>query len=423
MKIYFFDQKMRCAVINCQYATMAPTKKEQICFFKFPRNADLAKRWLSFSGNKDALKVKNASICMKHFKDEDILGSRKFEMGLAKKRTARPGAVPCINPGTDSASERARKEETHIRKRLLAELLADAEETDMSQEDTEPTPSYDRYRTDPASVSPSHIEENAYLQTISHEDCPEADADDAEETQESLMQQLNKCRTCYRDFEFDLNAEDPFDNANSVLLFRIEVICGVWLSNIEGGPRFMCPDCQLSLKNAIEFREMVISTEVLLTQGMPVCDKPEIEIELESTEQDQRTTEWTTDSVSTKMDEDVDDDEETRYEDTYDASPSPVHSTNSNQMEIIEPIEEDINVARANNSISRGRGAKNLNELLSERTRFVTKADTPAKIQPKPRKMKIQEILQDDDEEDETNSKVVPLSAFERKNRSMAKTS
>ncbi|BFF90306.1 uncharacterized protein DMAD_08857 [Drosophila madeirensis] len=432
-----FPPKMRCAVISCPYATIAPTKREQICFFKFPRNADLAKRWLSFSGNKDALKVKNASICIKHFKQEDISGSRKFEMGLAKKRTARPGAVPCINPGRDFTKERAVKEETQMRKRLLAELLADADETDMSLEDAAPAPSYDQYHSGPAHDSPTTNEENEYLQAIAHEDYPEADADEAEETQEILML-LNKCRTCYRDYEFDENAEDPFDNANSVLLFRIEVICGVWLSNIEGGPRFMCPDCQLSLKNAIEFREMVISTEVMLTQGMPVCDKPDIEIELESTEADLREslTEWTTDSVTTKIEAEVDEeveDEEPHYEDFYEASTSPVCSPNSNKMdhvEIIEPSED--NFARANTR-SVGRASNILNELISEitgqdkvkpeRLKTAIKAATPAKEQPNLKKMKIEEISQDNDEEDDYNSKFVAFSTFGKRNKFRVKKS
>ncbi|XP_002138044.3 uncharacterized protein [Drosophila pseudoobscura] len=417
---------MRCAVINCQYATMAPTKKEQICFFKFPRNADLAKRWLLFSGNRDALKVKNASICMKHFKDEDILGARKFELGIAKKRTLRQGAEPCINPGN----------ETQIRKTLLAELLADAEEADMAPESTEFTPSYDRYNTgnatEPDVVSPPPIEDTAYLQTISHEDCPEADADEVEADENQESHQFNKCRTCYRDYDFDSNAEDPFDKANSVMLFRIEVICGVWLSNIEGGPRFMCPDCQLSLKNAIDFREMVISTEVMLTQGRPVCDNPEDQIELDSIETDQRTSvpEWPNDSVSDKMAEDDEDDgdEDTRYEDIYDASPSPVRSHCSNKMdhmEIIETAEENINPTRT--EVSVGRGAKFYDELLNEvlgqdkvkpeMSKLEIKAGKPAKEQPKLRKMKIQEIRQDYNDDD---SKFV---VFEKKNKSKAKKS
>ncbi|XP_034662458.1 uncharacterized protein LOC117897606 isoform X4 [Drosophila subobscura] len=413
---------MRCVVPKCINATAAANKMHDMCFFKFPKNADLAKRWLSFCGNKDALKMKNACICINHFKEEDIVGAERFKLGLAKHISLGLNAVPCINLINDSLSTAFHKEPPKIlnKQKLLDALLADVEE---EMEET-----FD---------SPLPIED---FQEIQQEDCPEANVDESfeiEETPESLLQ-FNKCRTCYRDYEFDLNAEDPFDKANSVLLCRIEVICGIWLSNIEGGPRFMCPDCQLSLKNAIEFREMVISTEVMLTQGMPVCDKPDIEIELESTEADLREslTEWTTDSVTTKIDAEVDEeveDEEPHYEDIYEASTSPVCSLNSNKMdhvEIIVPSED--NFERANTR-SVGRASNSLNELISEitgqdkvkpeRLKTAIKAATPAKEQPNLKKMKIEEISQDNDEEDDYNSKFVAFSTFGKRNKFRVKKS
>ncbi|XP_034130342.1 uncharacterized protein LOC117585126 isoform X3 [Drosophila guanche] len=412
---------MRCVVPKCINATAAANKMHDMCFFKFPKNADLAKRWLSFCGNKDALKMKNACICINHFKEEDIVGAERFKLGLAKHISLGLNAVPCINLLNDSMSTAFHKEPPKIlnKQKLLDALLADVEE---EAEET---------------ISPLPIED---FQEIQQEDCPEENVDESvevEENPESVFQ-FNKCRTCYRDYEFDLNEKDPFEKANSVLLCRIEVICGIWLSNIEGGPRFMCPDCQLSLKNAIEFREMVISTEVMLTQGMPVCDKPDIEIELESTEADLREslTEWTTESVTTKIEAEVDEeveDEGPHYEDVYEASTSPVCSPNSNKMdhvEIIVPSQD--NFVRVNTR-SVGRASNILNELISEitgqdkvkpeRLKTAIKAATPAKEQANLKKMKIEEISQDNDEEDDYNSKFVAFSTFGKRNKFRVKKS
>ncbi|EDW38390.1 GL12036 [Drosophila persimilis] len=391
---------MRCAVLNCKNARTASEKNQDLCFFKFPRNADLAKQWVSFCGNKNALNLKNASICIKHFKDEDIVGALKFELGLAKKRTLRPGAVPCLNREIETKSEKARKERNQKREnqKLVAELLADAEAKELAQDDNELAPSNVRYNTvsAPAFVSPPPIDESATLQTILHEDDPLT----SDENHESLNQ-LNKCRTCYRDYEFDPNAEDPFDKANSVLLFRIEVICGVWLTSIDGGPRFMCPDCQLSLNTAIEFREKVISTEVMLTQGRPVCDKPAVEVESVATETGQGTSapEWTSELTSINMEED--DEEDPQHEDIYDESYSPMHSPSSNKIdriEMIETIEENIDAAPAD-PLSVARGTKILNELIkefkgqdkvkTERSKEETNAPKKEKEQANPRKPKI----------------------------------
>ncbi|XP_022210011.2 uncharacterized protein LOC111065879 isoform X2 [Drosophila obscura] len=382
---------MRCVVLNCINATAASDKLQDICFFKFPKKADLAKRWLSFCGNKDALKVKNASICINHFKEEDIVGAERFKLGLAKHISLGLNAVPCINL------------------KLLDELLADVVESEETY------------------VSPPPPTEE--FQTIPHEDCPEGNVDEsneADENHESLTQ-FNKCRTCYRDYEFDLNDEDPFDNANSVLLCRIEVICGVWLSNIEGGPRYMCPDCQLSLKNAIEFREKVISTEVMLTQGKPVCNKSAVEIELASTETDQRTSvpDWKSELAPFNMEEEYDE-EYTQYEDIYDEPSTTTRSPYSNRMdiEILDTSDEDFNIARADDPLSVARGTKILNELISEftgqdkvkpeRSKNEIKAENPTKERTKPRKMKIQARLQDDDDDD---SQLIIFGSFEKKKK------
>ncbi|XP_034665070.1 zinc finger protein 62 homolog isoform X3 [Drosophila subobscura] len=369
---------MRCAVLNCNSAKTASDKNSQLCFFKFPKNADLAKQWLSFCGNKDALNMKNASVCMKHFKDDDIVGALKFELGLAKKRTLRPGAVPCIQLESESMSEKARKERNQKREnqKLVAELLADAE---VKPDDIEPTPSYVRYNTGiasaPAFVTPPKIEINSF---VDEDDPLSGDAKQA-----YLKTQFIKCRTCYRDFELDAGCEDPFDNTNSVLLFRIEVICGVWLSNIEGGPRYICPDCVLCLNTAIDFRERVISTEVMLTQGMPVCDKPELVTTEPEEPLGNSVAEWSPIGMA------EDDGEHDILDDSY----SPIESPNKiDKIEILESIEEDANKAPAD-PLSVARGAKILDELISEftgndkpkteRSKKETPAAKPAKAKAK----------------------------------------
>jgi len=48
---------------------------------------------------------------------------------------------------------------------------------------------------------------------------------------EEKQNELEKCRICYKDFALDSSAKDLFDQANSVLLFHIEVISGVWVGH------------------------------------------------------------------------------------------------------------------------------------------------------------------------------------------------
>ncbi|SPP83414.1 Hypothetical predicted protein [Drosophila guanche] len=280
------------------------------------------------------------------------------------------------------------------KQKLLDALLADVEE---EAEET---------------ISPLPIED---FQEIQQEDCPEENVDESvevEENPESVFQ-FNKCRTCYRDYEFDLNEKDPFEKANSVLLCRIEVICGIWLSNIEGGPRYLCPDCQLSLKNAIEFREMVIGTELMLTQGKTVCEKSTVEIELDSTKK--------LELASFNVEED-NDEEYTQYEQIYDLPSTSARSPNSDKMdlvEIIEITEEDIDAARADDDPrSVSRGTKILNELISEFTGpdkdEIMAVKPTTKERAKPRKMKIQARIQDDDEDD---SQFIIFRSFEKKKK------
>lgn len=78
---------MKCVVPNCRNAFVGrakrdPEQQQAIGFFSFPRNSpETFKLWLAFCGYENAPKIKNPYICIEHFKQEDIEGSLKFEMG------------------------------------------------------------------------------------------------------------------------------------------------------------------------------------------------------------------------------------------------------------------------------------------------------------------------------------------------------
>ncbi|KAI8044930.1 hypothetical protein M5D96_001106 [Drosophila gunungcola] len=255
-----------CAVPNCRNAFVSrskrdPDQQQQIGFFRFPKCPETFKLWLAFCGfTKNSLKWKNPCICIEHFKDEDIEGSLKFEMGLAKKRTLRPGAVPCISKSQESPSERARKERTQRRRnqKLVAQLLAE---------------------DDSKSCAPA-------ASTFA---CPEQEKVDLSEAvainfDPLILEKRERCRICYQDFVVDTRAKDLFDQANSILLFHIEVISGVW---------------------AIDFREMCISTELKISQAEPLrkIDPDETELEALNEQTTPSDTELVSDSEYTNLEE------------------------------------------------------------------------------------------------------------------------
>ncbi|XP_017012899.2 zinc finger protein 2 [Drosophila takahashii] len=242
-----------CAVPNCRTRKNTALQK-QVCFFAFPKRPRAFRRWLAFCGlTMDTLKTKNPIICIEHFKDEDIQGALKFEMGLAKKRTLRPGAVPCINRDKESAKERAKKERKQRRKnqKLVAKLLEESEANT-----TTPAPE--------VSCPASPVRDVDLSEVISMEFDPLMAKDEPKE--------LEKCRICCKDFTVDSTAKNLCDQANSVLLFHIEVISGVWISLKPDEPQFMCPACVLSLNLAIDFREMCINAELRIGQNKSLAE-------------------------------------------------------------------------------------------------------------------------------------------------------
>lgn len=329
---------MRCAVPNCRNFSDCRSKRnaaqqQRLGFFRFPKCPDTFKAWLAFCGyTEESLKLKNPCICIEHFKDEDIEGSLKFEMGLAKKRTLRPGAVPCVNKSQESGSDRARKERSQRRRNqeLVAELLAEEEAKLIHPEAT------------------SFEQDSVYLsETVTMELDPLSG--------EEKLEELQKCRTCYNDFTADSRAKDLFDPANSVLLFHIEVISGVWISHKPDEPRLMCPACKSALDQAIDFREMCISTELKLSQAKPSTDEVQIEAENE-------------DPISSDHDL-ISDTENTNVEEIEDAGGDHVEDeATSDDQTSQEAVDEVAESPAAQDPLSVALGAKIFKELLDQYT-------------------------------------------------------
>ncbi|XP_034662619.1 zinc finger protein 583-like [Drosophila subobscura] len=101
----------------------------------------------------------------------------------------------------------------------------------------------------------------------------------------STHAEMGKCRICYRDLLADEDAKDLYDQRNNSLLYHIEAITGVWqISERQGAPRHMCPQCEKTLQKAIEFRGMCIETEFKLTRaskGLTECDFGNTNVETE----------------------------------------------------------------------------------------------------------------------------------------------
>ncbi|XP_068156300.1 uncharacterized protein [Drosophila tropicalis] len=277
---------MRCCVFNCSNVLPSRNKSKStqthssdgqetpsrpLSFFNFPKCPEAVKQWVTFCRNKNVLKLKNPIVCSEHFRDEDIQGSLQFEMGLCKRRTLKPGAVPCINKHDESESEKARKERSQRRenKKLVDELIAEAEALARAPVDIVPTPSYVRNTTGLASapdfVSSNENEKEVTTPQIKIESDP-LTTDDVRDDVQIKDKPLIPCRTCGKQFVADNEFKDLKVKDNQVLLFHIEAITGVWINCPESLPHHMCGKCVDNLRRAVEFRENCIRTEVKLNQ-------------------------------------------------------------------------------------------------------------------------------------------------------------
>uniref|UniRef100_A0A034VU60 Transposable element P transposase n=1 Tax=Bactrocera dorsalis TaxID=27457 RepID=A0A034VU60_BACDO len=118
---------MKCVVKNC--VNDRRNKNEKKTFFMFPNDKGQQKKWIQFCRNNQAFKPKTWRICMDHFNDEDIIGNGMYEMGLAAKRTLKPGAIPCrYNVAASENEQRATRAERRENKKIVTSLLINVDQ-------------------------------------------------------------------------------------------------------------------------------------------------------------------------------------------------------------------------------------------------------------------------------------------------------
>ncbi|XP_018786371.1 PREDICTED: uncharacterized protein LOC108967409 isoform X2 [Bactrocera latifrons] len=94
---------MKCAVANCRSDNHS--KASNCSFYIFPSNMELAKKWVEFCRREDYFNPKTSFICMKHFTRGDFGNSLQFEMGYARNRLLKRGAVPSIYENLPEGSD------------------------------------------------------------------------------------------------------------------------------------------------------------------------------------------------------------------------------------------------------------------------------------------------------------------------------
>ncbi|KAL1492367.1 hypothetical protein ABEB36_010625 [Hypothenemus hampei] len=92
---------MRCVVFGCNSDNQS--KKNPISgvkFFHFPKDKDLAIKWLYATGRKDKVNLKYACVCSKHFSDSDFkdnLQHRLLNYSPLRYRGLKDDAIPNKN--------------------------------------------------------------------------------------------------------------------------------------------------------------------------------------------------------------------------------------------------------------------------------------------------------------------------------------
>lgn len=89
-----------CAVYGC-YSGSTTGSRQGVKFFRFPKDKNTLKKWISACKRKDEVKVKSARVCSKHFKESDYKQAcriKKEESGSSprKCRLLHPRAVPSL---------------------------------------------------------------------------------------------------------------------------------------------------------------------------------------------------------------------------------------------------------------------------------------------------------------------------------------
>lgn len=91
---------MKCAVFGCRNTNDHGKRKENMSFFKFPRDEKRQKMFVHFCRRRTGeIKVKTARICSDHFLAEDIIKENVFfaSYGLSPGRARlKPTAVPTL---------------------------------------------------------------------------------------------------------------------------------------------------------------------------------------------------------------------------------------------------------------------------------------------------------------------------------------
>ena len=66
-----------CAIFGC---SNHPGHGKGISFYRFPKDPDMSKRWVTICRRKDTFNVKNARICSIHFLTNDYERNLKHEL-------------------------------------------------------------------------------------------------------------------------------------------------------------------------------------------------------------------------------------------------------------------------------------------------------------------------------------------------------
>ncbi|KAL1514352.1 hypothetical protein ABEB36_003621 [Hypothenemus hampei] len=92
---------MRCAVFGCNCDNKSKKNPVSVVkFFHFPKNKDLAKKWLHATGRKDKVNLKNACVCSKRFSESDFkenLQHKLLNYTPARYRGLKEDAIPNKN--------------------------------------------------------------------------------------------------------------------------------------------------------------------------------------------------------------------------------------------------------------------------------------------------------------------------------------
>ena len=88
-----------CSLPTCHSRANKKCKKQDISFFRFPKNKAIREAWLQKCGRADELNLDNAAICSKHFSEDDYDPSYLVKKALLPNVLPRlkSDAIPSLN--------------------------------------------------------------------------------------------------------------------------------------------------------------------------------------------------------------------------------------------------------------------------------------------------------------------------------------